>query len=104
MCSNETLKVSLDGLQSVVKENTAEQKETRKEHQETRSALDRLSTKFETWQETKCGEHESKIYKLEKKVDRTDAKINKGGGALAAIMIFLQMSGLWLAWKKLGGP
>ena len=94
VCSNETLKMSIDNLNAVVAENTSEQRETR-------SSLDKLGATFKTWQETKCGQHETKIFNLEKKAEKTEAKMNKWGGAIALVLFLMQAAGLLFTYLRI---
>lgn len=98
VCSNEMLKASLDDLKTVVKENTAEQKETR-------SSLDSLTATFTTWQVTMCKDHHDKLQVLDDNQREQETTINrtigKAVGIVAAVMLLMQGFGLYFAYLKI---
>jgi len=104
MCSNESLKVSLDNLERAVRESVTEQRKTR-------SDIDRLIAKFETWRETKCQAHSDKLLYHDKALARSDTKINdvskdvngvisRRAGLSVAAVVAIQLITLFAAFRR----
>ena len=98
MCSNESLKASIDNLKGIVKENTLEQRKT----QETVATLE---AGCDVWRETRCDDHHRRLEMIEKKTEQLlieqNKAIGKAAGWVGAVALIIQIGGLAVAYSVL---